>query len=71
MLQSQEGPHGLIQGIKGAGSCKERRKRLGILFTFWWQLWKGRNRRIFEAKEILASALAGVIKDEVLVYRVA
>jgi hypothetical protein len=36
-LQSQEGPHGWIQGIKGSGSCKEKRKMLGILFTFWWQ----------------------------------
>jgi hypothetical protein len=26
---------------------KERKTKLGILFTFWWQMWIERNRIIF------------------------
>jgi hypothetical protein len=44
---------------------KERQRVLVVLFTFWWMIWKERNRRIFENKERSAQQLAHLINDEV------
>jgi hypothetical protein len=44
---------------------KERKRRLIVLFTFWWMIWKERNRRIFEGKERSALQLARLIQDEI------
>jgi hypothetical protein len=35
----------------------EKREKLGVLFTFWWMVWKERNRRIFDGRILLCSAL--------------
>jgi hypothetical protein len=37
---------------------------MGILITFWWHLWKERNRRIFDRKEQSVPHLAFYIHDE-------
>jgi hypothetical protein len=34
-----------------AGSRKQQRVNAGIVFLFQWQIWKERNRRVFENKE--------------------
>jgi hypothetical protein len=33
--------------MASSGTTKERKIKLGILITFWWMVWKKRNRRIF------------------------
>jgi hypothetical protein len=33
--------------LSKAGSSSTIRSRLGVLFSFWWHLWKERNMRIF------------------------
>jgi hypothetical protein len=44
---AQGGPQQWLQFIRRTGSSKEKRIKLGIVLTFWWQIWKERNRRIF------------------------
>jgi hypothetical protein len=46
------------------GASKEKKKRLGILFTMWWAIWKERNRRVFESKEMSAYQLSCWILNE-------
>jgi hypothetical protein len=40
-----------FQQIAATGSKRLQRKRAGVVFLFWWHVWKERNRRIFEGKE--------------------
>jgi hypothetical protein len=51
----------MLQG----GSTKDKRRKLGILFTFCWGIWNERNRRVFQAKEKSAVRLAYLIIDDV------
>jgi hypothetical protein len=57
--------------ILNTGSRKEKRKNLGILFTFWWLLWKERNQITFDHKETSASCLASMICDTIRLHLVA
>jgi hypothetical protein len=36
-----------------SSSEKVKKMKLGILLTFWWLIWKEKNKRIFEKKEML------------------
>jgi hypothetical protein len=57
-LNHSEGPLGWIQQIASSGTTRQKRKNLDIMFTFWWMVWKERNRRIFEQEELSPQALA-------------
>jgi hypothetical protein len=56
--------HHLVQN----NSKKDRRKALGILFTFWWQLWKEKNRRVFDNYECSIPRLSALLKEDILLY---
>jgi hypothetical protein len=44
----QEGGHvGWILHFLRSGTKKDKRRKLGMLFSFWWEVWKEQNRRIF------------------------
>jgi hypothetical protein len=45
--------------------------RLGVLFSFWWHLWKERNRQIFENKECSVPQLASMFREEIYLLRLA
>jgi hypothetical protein len=47
---------------------KEKKRKLGILFTFWWMIWKERNRRIFEDSHLSAQQLARMARDEIQLH---
>jgi hypothetical protein len=47
-----------------SGDKRTERNRLGILFCFWWQLWKERNRRIFQNAELSVNQVAAIIQRE-------
>jgi 6-phosphogluconolactonase (cycloisomerase 2 family) len=49
-------------------SRSERRKKLGILFYFWWQVWKERNKRVFDGKESSFQHLAAWTQDEIQMF---
>jgi hypothetical protein len=43
----------------------------GIIITFWWLIWKERNKRILEDKEMSAQELANLIQESVNVHHLA
>jgi hypothetical protein len=40
-----------LHSIDRAGTKKQQLKTVGIMFFFWWGIWKERNRRIFNQEE--------------------
>lgn len=45
-------PSDWIRELRKKGNSKvEKLRNVGILLYFWWQIWKERNRTIFEGKE--------------------
>jgi hypothetical protein len=54
-----------VREITRSGSRREKKLKLGILITFWWMVWKERNRNFFEVEELSAQALAGLIQDTI------
>jgi hypothetical protein len=44
---------------------RERKAKMEILLSFWWQIWKERNRRIFNSKEASVIALACLTKEAI------
>jgi hypothetical protein len=67
-LQNEEGPLQWLNKILRLGHHRERRKRLGILLTVWWMIWKERNRRIFENHESSAPRLAQCILQAISLH---
>jgi hypothetical protein len=49
----------------------QRRKFDGIIVYFWWNIWKERNRRIFQQKSLNPRQVAGLCKDDITLYRMA
>jgi hypothetical protein len=46
----------------------KKKKKLDILFTFWWMIWKERNRIIFENSHLSAEQLARMAKEEIQLH---
>lgn len=46
------------------GNKKEKKRRLGILFSFWWHIWKERNRRIFNNDQQPCGRIVEIIQEE-------
>ncbi|KAL6613961.1 hypothetical protein ACP70R_036231 [Stipagrostis hirtigluma subsp. patula] len=49
----------------------DKRKNLGVLLYFWWEIWKERNRRIFTQEEQSFRQVARKVCDDVQCYQVA
>jgi hypothetical protein len=50
---SEADPIGWVNYFASTFSSKERKKKLGLLFLFWWSVWKERNRRFFsESRDV-------------------
>jgi hypothetical protein len=64
LLNSLGGPLEWVYHL-ATGSSSSRRKRLGLIFFIWWNLWKERNRRIFETKEKSIPQLAPLVLEEI------
>jgi hypothetical protein len=57
-----------IEAAGKAGSMQQQRINAGIMFIFWWNIWKERNRRIFENKEASFLRVAELIKSAAKEY---
>ncbi|GJN05940.1 hypothetical protein PR202_ga23619 [Eleusine coracana subsp. coracana] len=64
-MRTNVAPAGWVNHILAFGNKEEKKKSLGVLFTCWWMIWKERNRRTFDHKEITALQLSSLICDEV------
>jgi hypothetical protein len=51
-----------IEAAGRAGIKQQQRINAGIMFVFWWNIWKERNRRNFENKEASFFQVAELIK---------
>lgn len=40
-----------IANVTALGNKTQKKELMGTLLSFWWQIWKERNRRIFDQKE--------------------
>jgi hypothetical protein len=49
-------------GIKRRIKEKQQRQNVGIMFLFWWQVWKERNRQVFENNESSFLQVAELVK---------
>jgi hypothetical protein len=65
------GPDQWLIFFQRMGSKELRRKNSGILITFWWFIWKERNKRIFEQSESSFCQVADRIVDAVALFNVA
>jgi hypothetical protein len=54
-----------VRILLATGSKKEKKIKLGILFMFWWQIWKERNNRVFHEGEHSVTRVVGLIKEQV------
>jgi hypothetical protein len=69
IMRHIDGPVNRVQFCLRQGTSIDKRWRLGSLLTFWWVIWKERNRRIFDNIESLAPDLSRAIRDEVSLHR--
>jgi hypothetical protein len=46
------------------GSKKEKKKRLGMLCTFWWRLWRERNKRVIENKQSSVLQVVRIVQED-------
>jgi hypothetical protein len=51
LLRNEGGPLQWVQYLLWSGTTEQKKQKLGILFTFWWQVWKERNKWIFLIKK--------------------
>jgi hypothetical protein len=68
VLSGAGGPKQWVRSLLAAGPKKEKKRKLGVLFTFWWLIWKERNSRIFEDKERSLVSLSQLIQEEITLH---
>ena len=50
------------------GTKDKNRDEITLAAYIVWNLWKERNRRVFEQKELTPTALAGLIREDVKIF---
>jgi hypothetical protein len=59
-------PVNWMKSFLRTGSKNEKRKKVGILFTYWWNIWKERNNKIFRNEARSPARLMEVIRAEII-----
>lgn len=62
---AQRTPTEAVNYLLASGSQAHKRRKIGILFSFWWEMWKERNRRVFEGSERSPNAVAALTLEAV------
>jgi hypothetical protein len=57
-----------VRFMSAGGTKKMRRRRLGTVFTFWWNVWKERNKRIFDNAEQSVPQLLRFLEEELSMH---
>lgn len=70
-MRNTDGPQEWVRVFLKLGTRKKRKITLGILFAFWWEVWKERNRRNFERGEQSVPAISRRIIDEIKLHHAA
>lgn len=65
-FRNADGPIQWVQQLLQQGAKTEQRRRLGILFTTWWHVWKERNRRVFDRDEKSVQGVFELIKSDII-----
>jgi hypothetical protein len=47
---------------------KDKKNSLGMLFSFWWAIWKEHDRQIFDDKHLLTQHVATLAQEEITVH---
>jgi hypothetical protein len=50
--------------LTSEGSKQAKRIKIGTLSTFWWNIWKERNYRVFDSKELSIPQLSTLLCDD-------
>jgi hypothetical protein len=70
-MSQQGGARQWVNVLLKTGTSGNKKDSLGILFMFWWNLWKERNRCIFDQEEKSALQTARLILDEIRQFKLA
>jgi hypothetical protein len=54
-----------IKKLISEGSKKDKKRKLGMLCTFWWLIWKDQNKRVFENKHSSVLQVARLVQEEI------
>jgi hypothetical protein len=57
--------------LYASGSKSLKRKKLGNMFFFWWHVWKERNSKIFDNKELSVPSVANLLMQDIHMFSVA
>jgi hypothetical protein len=68
-MNAEGGPLGWVNTLIAEGERESRRKRLGLLFSFWWHIWKERNRRIFKGCDQSTLQVSLLLQDQLHAFR--
>jgi hypothetical protein len=63
--QQEEAQHIGLESCSPQELTKKSTKKSGILFSFWWQIWKERNRRMFDQKEASVLQVSSLIHEAI------
>jgi hypothetical protein len=57
-----------LQAICRVPGKKQQRKVAGAIMFYWWNLWKERNRRVFDKKELSFLQVVDLIKQGINLF---
>jgi hypothetical protein len=63
--------HGYWRKCRAKVDNSQRRKFDGVMIYFWWNLWKERNRRIFQQRSLQTDQVAMMCKEDINQFQLA
>jgi hypothetical protein len=70
-MAASGGPIQWVRLILSSVNKKEKKIKLGNLLSFWGQVWKERNGRVFEDKELSILRVAAPLWDQIVALSLA